>query len=77
MRPTITPELVSVKKFATTANNERVTKSPRAAAIGVATLSGLTLYLLETAITPTITIPRMKEAAEAVTILLAASTRAL
>ena len=43
-----TPELL--KNIATKARIERVTRSPRAAAIGVATLSGLTEYLLETAI---------------------------
>ena len=49
--------LVLVRKRATHANNDKVTKSPKAAAIGVATLSGLTLYLLDTAITANITRP--------------------
>ena len=62
---------------ATAASRERVTKSPRAAAIGVATLSGLTLYFLLRPITATMTRPRRKLAAEAVTTLLARRTRAL
>merc|ERR1712227_574678 len=69
--------LQSMRMLATTASRERVTRSPRAAAMGVATLSGLTLYLLDTAITATITIPNMNDAAEAVMTLLAARTRAL
>merc|ERR1719394_627346 len=69
--------LVLVRKRATHANNDKVTKSPKAAAIGVATLSGLTLYLLDTAITANITRPKMKEAADAVTTLLDVRIRAL
>merc|ERR1712209_194349 len=69
--------LQSLRRLATTASRDKVTRSPRAAAMGVATLSGLTLYLLDTAITATITIPSIKEAAEAVMTLLAARTRAL
>ena len=53
--------LLSLRRLATTASRDKVTRSPRAAAMGVATLSGLTLYLLDTAITATITIPARNE----------------
>ena len=42
------------------ASRDRVTRSPNAAAMGVATLSGFTLYLLDTAITATMTRPIIK-----------------
>ena len=45
----------------------RVMRSPRLAAIGVATLSGLMLSFLDARITATMTSPRLKEATEAVT----------
>lgn len=46
-------------------------RSPKLAAMGVATLSGLTLHFLEQSTTATITDPRMKLASVAVTKLLA------
>ena len=55
------------KADATKERRPRVTRSPRAAAIGVATLSGLTLKCLETRMTGTMTRPRMKLAMLAVT----------
>ena len=48
-----------------------VVRSPRLAAMGVATLSGLMLHFLEQSTTPTITEPRIKLANDAVTKLLA------
>ena len=52
------------------ASKDRVIKSPKLAAIGVATLSGLTLYLLDNKITNTMITPRKNEAKEAVIKLL-------
>lgn len=49
----------------------RVVRSPRLAAMGVATLSGLTLHFLENTTTAAMTEPRMRLASVAVTKLLA------
>ena len=54
----------------------KVTKSPKLAAMGVATLSGLMSSLLEAIITPIITTPRLKLAIEAVKMLEVNSRRA-
>ncbi len=54
----------------------RVVRSPKLAAIGVATLSGLMLYFREHKTTATIMTPRIREAKEAVAKLLAESNRA-
>merc|ERR1719239_1465520 len=62
---------------ATKERSPRVTRSPRAAAIGVATLSGLTLNLRDADITSTMTRPRVALAREAVTTLLVARTSTL
>lgn len=48
-----------------------VVRSPRLAAMGVATLSGLMLHFLDQSTTATITEPRIKLANDAVTKLLA------
>ena len=58
------------------ANNASVTKSPKLAAIGVATLSGLIPHFLDPTITPIIIPPRTALANEAVTKLLAANSQA-
>lgn len=52
------------------ASKDKVIKSPKLAAMGVATLSGLMLYLLDNKITNTMITPRNKEAKEAVIKLL-------
>ena len=54
-------------------NSARVMRSPRLAAMGVATLSGLMLHFLENTTTAAITEPRMRLASVAVTKLLAQS----
>lgn len=54
----------------------KVVKSPREAAIGVATLSGLMFIRLDKSITATITKPNKKLATDAVTKALAHNRRA-
>merc|ERR1711994_371026 len=62
---------------ATRESRPRVTRSPRAAAIGVATLSGFTFNFLEAEITITMTKPSVALANDAVTTLLVARTSTL